>query len=61
MADSCLDLTFPSVGGRDVSIRFHRGEMTSDAGLLLVAQADRKAGVSQALVDAMGEGRQEGN
>ena len=42
MNSSCLDLVFPAVGGREVVSRNDGGDITSDAGLLLVSLADKK-------------------
>ena len=58
MTNSLFDLTFPSVCGRTVECRFDGGEMTSDAGLLLLAQADRKLGLTERLADQIVDTRQ---
>jgi len=49
MSDSSADVTFPAVGGQAVTGRFDAGAVTSDAGLLLLAQADRKMGLTEKL------------
>jgi hypothetical protein len=49
MQNSSLDLTFPLVSGKEVVARFDGGEVTSDAGLLLVARADRRLGLTDKL------------
>jgi hypothetical protein len=59
MDDFSLGLAFPAVGGRDVMARFDGGDITSDAGLLLVAAADRRSGVTQALAEAAADRRQQ--
>ena len=47
--NTSLSFDFPSLGGRQVTARFDGGDITSDSGALLLAKADRKLG----LVDAM--------
>lgn len=47
--NTSLSFDFPSVAGRQVTARFDGGDITTDSGALLLAQADRKIG----LVDAM--------
>ena len=59
MDDSRRDLLFPAVEGRDVVARFDGGDLTSDAGLVLVRQADRRVGLTQALADAITDRRQQ--
>jgi len=59
MDDSHLDLVFPAVAGKEVVARFDGGDLTSDAGLLLVRQADRKVGLSQALANSILDRRQQ--
>jgi hypothetical protein len=59
MDSSCPTLTFPAAIGREVLCRFDGGDITSDAGLLLIAQADKKIGLSQALSDALVDKRQQ--
>jgi hypothetical protein len=53
MNNTTLDLVFPSVGGRDVVSRNDGGDITSDAGLLLVGLADKKLGLTRAMADAI--------
>lgn len=47
--DSTDNLLFPAVHGHDVVARFDGGDLTSDAGLLMLAAADRQCGVTAAL------------
>lgn len=47
--DTSLSLDFPALAGKEVTARFDGGDITSDAGALLLAQADMKTG----LIDAM--------
>ena len=57
MNSTTLDLTFPAVGGREVVSRNDGGEITSDAGLLLVGLADKKLGLTRAIADAIDDHR----
>lgn len=57
MNNTCLDLVFPSVGGREVVCRNDGGDITSDAGLLLVGLADKKLGLTRAMADAIDDHR----
>jgi hypothetical protein len=57
MDNTTLDLVFPSVGGRDVVSRNDGGDITSDAGLLLVSLADKKLGLTCAMADAIDDHR----
>ncbi len=60
MPDSIFDLEFPAVAGRSVICSFDGGEMTSDAGLLLFAQADRKLGLTALLATQIVDKREPG-
>lgn len=53
MSVSSMDLCFPFVAGKSVVARFDGGDITSDGGLLLLAQADRKLGLSKALAETI--------
>lgn len=57
MLDSTLSLAFPTIAGREVLARFDGGDLTSDAGLALVAAADRYVGMTAALTAAITERR----
>jgi hypothetical protein len=59
MMDSQIQLSFPSVAGKEVLARFDGGDLTSDAGLLLVAAADRKIGLTNALARSVGDRREQ--
>ena len=60
MMDSVTEFVFPALGRREVVARFDGGEVTSDAGLALLAAADRRLGVSHALAEAYDDRRQPG-
>jgi len=45
MMDSALEPGFPAVRGKTIAGRFDGGEVTSDAGLMLLGEADRKLGL----------------
>ena len=53
-------LQFPAVCGKEVVASFDGGDITSDAGLLLLGEADRQMGITEALVSAMEDRRQAG-
>ena len=52
-----LDLVFPAVGGREVISRNDGGDITSDAGLLLISLADKKLGLTEAMADSITDNR----
>ena len=60
MDNTAFDLVFPAVGGREVVSRNDGGDITSDAGLLLVSLADKKIGLTQAMADAILDPREQG-
>jgi hypothetical protein len=49
--------TFPACKRRHVEARFDGGDITSDGGVLLLRQADRCLGLSEAVVKALGDTR----
>ena len=57
MDNSLPELDFPAVAGRDIVARFDGGDLTSDAGLLLLAQADRHLGLIQAMAQVVTDRR----
>lgn len=59
MVNSPAELAFPFVSAKPVTARFDGGDITSDAGMLLLAQADRKLGLSQAIADSIIDRRQQ--
>jgi len=56
MDHSCLSLEFPAVGGREVAVHFNGGELTSDAGLMILQHADRQLGLLDALAGGVKHG-----
>jgi hypothetical protein len=57
MNNTTLDLFFPAVGGKEVVSRNDGGDITSDAGLLLVSLADKKLGLTRAMASAVTDHR----
>jgi len=60
MSDSLFDMSFPAVGHRPVEVRFDGGQITSDAGLLMLSAADRKLGLSALLAEQIVDTREAG-
>lgn len=58
MSDSPLSFDFPLVSGKQVTARFDGGDITSNAGLLLLGNADRKIGLTAAMASAITDKRQ---
>ena len=59
MNNTCLELVFPAVVGREVVARCDGGDITSDAGLLLVSLADKKLGLTEAMAGCLTDTRQQ--
>lgn len=57
MDNTTFDLIFPAIGGREVVSRNDGGDITSDAGLLLVSLADKKLGLTRAMAGAITDHR----
>ena len=57
MNNTTLDLVFPAIGGKEVVSRNDGGDITSDAGLLLLSLADKKLGLTQAMANAITDHR----
>lgn len=55
---TCLDLDFPSVSGKQVTARFDGGDITSNSGVLLLQQADRRLGLISNIASAIVDKRQ---
>lgn len=60
MLNSTLGLEFPAVRGKSVACRFNGGDITSDAGLMLVRAADRRLGLIDSLSGCVSDRRQRG-
>ena len=60
MGEFDVKVEFPRVAGRDVAISFDGGEISSDAGLLLLAEADRRLGLTRRLAECLVDRRQPG-
>ncbi len=58
MTTSTLTLNFPAVGGRAVTAICDGGDVTSDAGVLLLKQADAKLGLTARMAAGLRDGRQ---
>ena len=48
---------FPPVGGKPVHVAFDGGQLTSDAGVLLVAEVDRRLGIAKRLAMCLDDPR----
>jgi hypothetical protein len=57
---SLSELVFPAVANRDIVARFDGGDLTTDAGVLLLAQADKKLGLIHAMAGVVCDKRQQG-
>jgi hypothetical protein len=57
MLDSCLPLEFPSIEGKSLVCSFDGGEISSDAGFVLLRQADRVCGMSAAFSQSLSDQR----
>jgi hypothetical protein len=60
MDNSTLLFDIPASCSREIIARFDGGDLSSDAGLLLVAQADERIGLTAAMASALSEQRQKG-
>lgn len=60
MNGSQITLPFPAVRSKEVVARFDGGDVTSDAGLLLLRDADRHLGITAALITSIEDLRQPG-
>src|SRR4051794_29704289 len=57
---SLSELVFPAVANRDIVARFDGADLTTDAGVLLLAQADKKLGLIHAMAGVVSDKRQQG-
>jgi hypothetical protein len=60
MKSSQMVLDFPAVDGKSVVVQFDGGDVTSDAGVLLIRDVDQRLGISQALIDNFVDLRDQG-
>jgi DDE family transposase len=51
--DTLLPFDLPSVGRKKLTVDFDSGNQSSDGGLLLMREAERKLGVCRRLAEAM--------
>src|SRR5437016_13034233 len=58
--DTVLPFDLPSVGRKKVSIGFDGGQLSSDAGVLLLRGVERKLGLSARLASCMSDRRKPG-
>jgi hypothetical protein len=59
MDSTCLELVFPAVGVKEVVACCDGGDITSDAGVLLVSLADRRLGLTEAMAGCIRDTRQQ--
>lgn len=59
MKDSTLSLEFPAISGHEVVACFDGGDITSDAGMVLLDAADRKIGLTSALAKVVRDERRQ--
>jgi len=59
MSNSGDQLSFPSLGGKEVVVQFNGGRVSSDAGLLLVKQVDSALGLTSGLSGCITDDRQQ--
>ena len=55
MHEDTSQIDFPFAGRRQVRAAFDAGPISSDGGLLLLRQADRRLGLTEALAQALPE------
>lgn len=60
MVDSTLELDFPAVRNKTIVGRFDGGEVTSDAGVMLLREADRKLGLCELMARKATDPREQG-
>src|SRR3982075_1281978 len=55
--DSLLPFCFPAVQHKKIAAAFDGGRISSDGGVMLLAQADRRLGIAERLARAIPDGR----
>lgn len=58
MKNTTLSFDFPTVAGKNVTASFDGGNITSDAGMMLIAMTDKKIGLTEALSNQIIDNRQ---
>jgi len=58
--DSGFAFTFPAIRGRKITTGFDGGRLTSDGGVLLLAQAERRLGIADRLAGCIADPRDQG-
>jgi hypothetical protein len=58
--DSGFAFTFPAIRGRKITAAFDGGRLTSDGGVLLLAQAERRLGIADRLAACIADPRDQG-
>ena len=59
--DSGFSFTFPAIRGRKITAAFDGGRLTSDCGVLLLAQAERRLGIADRLAACIADPRDPGS
>src|SRR5216683_4095810 len=55
--DSLLPFSFPAIGRKKVTAAFDGGRLSSDGGVMLLAQAERRLGLAERLAAVIPDGR----
>ncbi len=55
--DTILPFAFPAVERKKVTAAFDGGRITSDGGVMLLAEAERRLGIADKLAAAIADGR----
>src|SRR5277367_6365884 len=55
--DSLLPFSFPAVAGKKITAAFDGGRISSDGGVMLLAQAERRLGIAERLARVIPDGR----
>ena len=58
--DSGFAFTFPAIRGRKITAAFDGGRLTSDGGVLLLAQAEQRLGIADRLAACIADPRDQG-
>ena len=55
--DRVVPFGFPAIGGKKITATFDGGRLTSDGGVLLLAQAERRMGIARRLASCIADPR----